>query len=275
MNDFIKFTDPADILAFIPHTLGQTPTESFVAMTVQGNKLGATLRVDAPFGQDPVGYAQTIVSYLTADEAATGSLLVIYTDETSADDSPYAGHVQALRAEPETAGMPLKDAWLVTSELWRNYHCTDSRCCPVQSLDAITTSNGNAALIYRGSAVTGFTAPAPFAGEAGARDVIAAHKPDGWPEDLEACRATWAKVLDDPKSLTIQTAHELAGALQHPTIRDYLMGDIITHTPDQFTSVMLGVFLTRPDCARVDTAQEVAFELMKATPEGQRAPCCA
>jgi hypothetical protein len=51
-----------------------------------------------------------------------------------------------------------------------------------------------------------------------------------------------------------------------------MMGDIITHAPEQFTSVMLGVFLTRPDWARVDTAQEVAFELMKATPEGQRAP---
>lgn len=273
MNDFIRFTDPADILAFIPHTLGQTPTESFVALTVQGNKLGATLRVDAPFGQDPVGYAQTIVSYLTADEAATGSLLVIYTDEKTPNDSrPYAGHVQALRTELETAGMPLQDAWLVTSELWRNYHCTDSSCCPDKPLDAITTSNGNAALIYRGSNVTGFTAPAPFAGEAGAREAIAAHKPDGWPEDLEACRATWAKVLDDPTSLTTQTAHELAGALQHPTIRDYMMGDIITHAPDQFTSVMLGVFLARPDWARVDTAQEVAFELMKATPEGQRAP---
>lgn len=273
MNDRIKFTDPADILAFIPHTLGQDPTESFVALTMQGKKLGATLRVDAPFGQDPVGYAQTIVSYLTADEAATGSLLVIYTDEnTTENPRPYSEHVQALRAELETAGMPLQDAWLVTSELWRNYLCQDTRCCPDQALDAITTSIGNAALIYRGSNVTGFTPPAPFTGDRAAREVIAAHKPDGWPEDLEACRAKWAEVLHNPKSLTTQTAHQLAGALQHPTIRDYMMGDIITHAPDQFTSVMLGVFVTRPDWARVDTAQEVAFELMKATPEGQRAP---
>lgn len=273
MNDFIKFTGPADILAFIPHTLGEAPKESFVAVTMQGNKLGATLRMDAPFGLEPVAYAQTIVSYLTADEAATGSLLVIYTDEDTAENPrPYSEHVDALRTELETAGMPLKDAWLVTSELWRNYLCTDASCCPAQSLDAITTSNGNAALIYRGSAVTGFTAPAPFSGDEGAREAIAAHKPDGWPEDLEACRATWAKVLENPKSLTTQTAHELAGALQHPTIRDYMMGDIITHAPDQFTSVMLGVFVSRPDWARVDTAQEVAFELMKATPEGQRAP---
>ncbi|ADX75232.1 hypothetical protein Asphe3_41670 (plasmid) [Pseudarthrobacter phenanthrenivorans Sphe3] len=273
MNDFIKFTGPADILAFIPHTLGETPTESFVAMTVQGNKLGATLRVDAPFGQDPVAYAQTIVSYLTADEAATGSLLVIYTDETTTDGThPYARHVEALRRELETAEMPLQDAWLVTSELWRNYHCTDGSCCPAQSLDTITTSNGNAALIYRGSAVTGFSAPAPFTGDEMAREAIAAHKLDGWPEDLEASRAAWAKVLDDPKSLTTHTAHQLAGALQHPTIRDYMMSDIVPHAPEQFTSIMLGVFLSRPDWARVDTAQEVAFELMKATPEGQRAP---
>ncbi|MFC4398289.1 DUF4192 domain-containing protein [Arthrobacter sedimenti] len=273
MNEPIKFTGPADVLAFIPHTLGQTPTESFVALTVQGKKLGATLRVDAPFGQDPVGYAQTIVSYLTADEAATGSLLVIYTDEKTTDgDRPYSGHVEALRTELETAGMPLHDAWLVTSELWRNYHCTDPICCPDQSLDAITTSNGNATLIYRGSVVTGFTAPAPFTGDETAREAIAAHKPDGWPEDLEESRAAWAKVLDDPKSLTTETAHQLAGALQHPTIRDYMMADIFPHAPEQFTSVMLGVFLARPDWTRVDTAQEVAFELMKTTPEGQRAP---
>ncbi|MDJ0460062.1 DUF4192 domain-containing protein [Arthrobacter sp. NQ7] len=273
MNDFIKFTGPADILAFIPHTLGETPKESFVALTMQGNKLGATLRLDAPFQQDPVAFAQTVVSYLTADEAATGSLLVIYTDEDTTDDPrPYSGHVQALRAELDTAGMPLQDAWLVTSELWRNYHCTDTSCCPAQPLDSITTSNGNAALIYRGSAVAGFTEPAPFTGDAAAREVIAAHKPDGWPEDLEASRAAWAKVLDDPKSLSTEIAHQLAGALQHPTIRDYMMSDIVPHATEQFTSVMLGVFLGRPDWARVDTAQEVAFELMKTTPEGQRAP---
>lgn len=78
--------------------------------------------MDAPFGLEPVAYAQTVVSYLTADEAATGSLLVIYTDEDTAENPrPHSGHVEVLRTELERAGMPLKDAWLVTSELWRNY----------------------------------------------------------------------------------------------------------------------------------------------------------
>ena len=273
MNDFIKFTAAADILAFIPHTLGESPKESFVALTMQGNRLGATLRMDAPFDADPVGYAQTLVSYLTADEAATGSILVIYTDDNSSGNPrPYSDHVAALRTELDTAGMPLRDAWMVTSEVWMNYLCTNPGCCTEAPLDAITTSTGNAALIYAGSNITGFTEPAPFTGDTGTRETIAAYRSDGWPEALENSRSQWAQVLENPAALTARTAQELAGAFQHPTTRDYLMTDVITSAPDQFTSVMLGVFPTRPDWARVDTAQEVAFELMKATPEGQRAP---
>lgn len=273
MNDPIKFTAAADILAFIPHTLGEAPNESFVALTMQGNRLGATLRMDAPFGADPLDYAQTLVSYLTADEAATGSILAIYTDENSSDNPrPYSEHVAALRTELDIAGMPLRYAWMVTSEVWMNYLCTNPLCCAEEPLDAITTSTGNAALIYAGSNITGFTEPAPFTGDAGTREAIAAYRPDGWPEALENSRSQWDQVLGNPATLTARTAQELAGAFQHPTTRDYLMTDVITSAPDQFTSVMLGVFPTRPDWARVDTAQEVAFELMKATPEGQRAP---
>jgi hypothetical protein len=240
---------------------------------MQGNRLGATLRMEAPFDADPVDYAQTAVSYLTADEDATGSTLVIYTDENSPNiPRSYSGHVASLRTELDTAGMPLRDAWMVTSEVWMNYLCTNPSCCGEEPLDATTTSTGNAALIYAGSNIPGFTEPAPFTGDTGTRETIAAYRPDGWPDALENSRAEWAHVLENPATLTARTARELAGAFQHPTTRDDLMTGVITSAPDQFTSVMLGVFPTRPDWARVDTAQEVAFELMKATPQGQRAP---
>ncbi|WP_427132686.1 DUF4192 family protein [Pseudarthrobacter sp. S9] len=39
-----------------------------------------------------------------------------------------------------------------------------------------------------------------------------------------------------------------------------------------FTDALLGQITGRPDWARVDRGQELAFELMKTTPEGQRAP---
>lgn len=273
MNEPINISTPADILAYVPHMLGETPKESFVVITMQGNALGATLRIDAPLCFEPKAFAQTVVSYATADEAATGTLLVIYTDEDATPGTrPFAEHVQALLTELRTARMPLQGAWMVTSEMWTNYLCTDSVCCPERSLEEITNSTGNAAFIYRGSSVTGFTKPEPFTGEAEARETIAAHKPDGWPEDTEARRAQWAELLQNPKALTKESALDLAGALQHPSTRDHLMVDIITNAPEQFTSVLLGVFLARPDWARVDTAQELAFELMKVTPEGQRAP---
>ena len=48
MTNELRISSPADILSFIPHTLGFAPRESFVFITMRGNMLGATLRVDAP-----------------------------------------------------------------------------------------------------------------------------------------------------------------------------------------------------------------------------------
>ncbi|WP_211880030.1 DUF4192 domain-containing protein [Pseudarthrobacter albicanus] len=278
MTESLKFTGPADILAFIPHSLGYQPEESFVLLTLQGKKLGATLRVDAPSNAAPKDYAQALVTYLAADDAATATVLAIYTNETGPDGArPYAAHVQALTAALDLAGMPLKDAWIITAENWRNYLCEDSTCCPARPLDAITTSNANAALIYTGSLVTGFTAPAPFTGDRDTRTAIDAQIPQGHPDDLARARALWAQILDNPAALTGPTARQLAAAFQHKMIRDYLMADVITPARDftgtpRFDDILLGHLPARPDWARVDRAQELGFELMKATPEGQRAP---
>lgn len=203
---------------------------------MQGNRPGAAFRTDASFGIDPPACAaRTPFSYLTADEADTDDILVIHTDENSSNiPRSCAGHGAARRTEPGTAGMPLLGAWMVPSEVR--------------------------------------TDPVPFTGDAGNREAVPAYRTDDWPEGLENTRDEWAQVLGNPASLTARAARELAGAFQHPTARDCLMTDVITSAPDQFTSVMLGVFPARPDWARVDTAQEVAFELMKGTPEGQRAP---
>ncbi|WP_224049639.1 DUF4192 family protein [Arthrobacter sp. NicSoilB4] len=201
---------------------------------MQGNRLGATLRSNSP--------------------------------------RPHTDHVAALRYESDTAVMPLRDAWTDACEVWMNYLRTDLGCCTEESLEKFTASTGNAALVYAGSNITGFTKPAPFTGTTGTCDTIPAYSPDGRGEGLERIREQWAQVLRNPASLTARTAQELAGAFQDAITRDYLMRDVITNAPDQFTPVMLGVFRGRPDWARVDTAQEVAFELMKAAPEGKRAP---
>ena len=51
--DHLRITGPEDILGFIPHSLGYWPASSLVAMTMQGKRLGATLRVDLPDPETP------------------------------------------------------------------------------------------------------------------------------------------------------------------------------------------------------------------------------
>jgi hypothetical protein len=243
-------------------------------LTLQGDALGATtLRVDAPKEISPRDYAQALVHCLAADDAATAAVLVIYTDETREDGKrPYWEHVEALTQELAIAEMPLKDAWIITAQNWKNYLCEDRGCCSLQPLETITDSKATAALVYQGGSISGyFTAPDPFFGDPNIRIDIEAAVPSSWPENMDSIRAQWSQILGSG-SLTADTALELAGAFQHPIIRDYLMIDSVGTAKDQFTAALLGHVSSRPDWTRVLRAQEQAFELMKFTPEGQRAP---
>lgn len=166
--DHLRITGPEDILGFIPHSLGYWPENSLVAMTLQGKRLGATLRVDLPAsggggsGGDPLdepitggrgstarkhrsgsgrtamlaAFARNVVSYLQADEAADGSLLAFFTDahtdngtDTNSDGTEWAALLNELELALEAAGMPLRDAWIIGAEFWRSAHCSDPECC--------------------------------------------------------------------------------------------------------------------------------------------------
>ena len=92
--DHLRITGPEDILGFIPHSLGYWPENSLVAMTMQGKRLGATLRVDLPVpgggsGRRDMlaGFARNVVAYLQADDAADGSLLAFFTDADADADT--------------------------------------------------------------------------------------------------------------------------------------------------------------------------------------------
>ena len=59
--------------------------------------------------------------------------------------------------------MPLKDAWIITAQNWKNYLCEDLECCLPQPLETITDSKAKAVLVYQGGSISGyFTAPDPF-----------------------------------------------------------------------------------------------------------------
>ena len=207
--DHLRITGPEDILGFIPHSLGYWPENSLVAMTMQGKRLGATLRVDLPAlsgapggrrgggggggggggsaggprggagstrrsgpgrGDTLAGFARHVVSYLQADDAADGSLLAFFTDtdidpdtDTDAgtkgngdgDGTGWAGLLKELELALEAAGMPLRDAWIIGAEFWRNAYCTEPGCCGStgRPVEQIRNSRLSAEMVYRGSSV--------------------------------------------------------------------------------------------------------------------------
>jgi hypothetical protein len=272
MNEQLKATSTADILSFIPHALGRTPRNSFVLLTMQGKRLGATLRIDAPTTGEPADYARRVVTYLAADEKATGVLLAVYMD---ADEhpNPHIGHLEAISRELTLAAMPLKDAWLVTPTHWRGLLADTGN----QPVEAITDSRLNAELIYAGSNHHEDTANyGPFTGGAGTETLIQGAIPSASLEDITAARKFWTRTLaTGPQEPDVDTAVQLIAALHNPIIRDLMMCDVVTNgLPADFRdigSIVLGTGIT-PDWARVDTAQHAARALIAAAPEGFRAP---
>ncbi len=151
-----KVTSAADILSYILHTLGFQPEESLVLLTMCGKRVGATLRVDLPANNlDPDGYAAGVCSILASDTTADGSLLAVYTREplTRTGAPPRRDLVRSLTRCLDGVGLQLRDGWLVTDTMWRDYFCADPSCCPPSghSIESVLTSPLNAELTFRGS----------------------------------------------------------------------------------------------------------------------------
>lgn len=262
MNEKLNITGPADLLAAVPHLLGTTPAESFVIITAQGGTLGVTLRVDAPEHAEPGGYAQTLTSYAARDEEATASYVVVYTDEHP-DGYPYAAHVAALVNELAAARMPVRNVWLVTSTHWSEFGTDENH-----PREEITDSQANAALTYYGSATDVDVYNPALMGTWALR----VEAPESTEAETEAACAAWAALLDRAGTPDQQTARNLAAAFQNKFIRDFMFCETITTHNGSFADVMLGKFTGRPDWDRIERAEAMAFELMKAVPTGQRAP---
>lgn len=207
--DHLRITGPEDILGFIPHSLGYWPARSLVAMTMQGKRLGATLRVDLPGdggGPDwsgypgPAAFARSVASYLAADAEADGSLLAFFT-ETDGDSTPWAELLASLENALADAGMPVRDAWLVGADYWRNAYCLDPSCCapPGRPVEEIRNSRLNAEMVYRGSTVGAAPGAALLTPPSGEPDPAVLQAQRDWAQLFSGCvrdRLQFGQVLD-------------------------------------------------------------------------------
>jgi hypothetical protein len=214
----LTVTGPEDILGFIPHSLGYWPANSLVAMTMQGKRLGATLRVDLPVLDSDAGLSRftgTVREYLESDQDADGTLLVLFSNDGWIDRTgSAAGSVpdpaaeslkrllSALEDELESSGRPVRDAWFVGHEFWRNAYCCDPSCCPApgRSVDEIRNSRLNAEMVYRGSSVGEDPSSAAIAPPEGApANASVVESEEKWAREFvarRASRAQFARIMD-------------------------------------------------------------------------------
>lgn len=189
----LKISRPEDILGFIPHSLGYWPDASLVAMTLHGKRLGATLRLDLPGPEvlaSPAKYLRAVRRYLEADKDADGTLLAVFTSNGGAlSPSRYDSLLAGLDSVLERAGMPVREAWYVGNDYWREAWCMDVSCCPLpgKPVQDIRDSALNAEMVYRGSSI----GPAPERRPSAVRPVPSLHQA----AVLEA-QAAWAPELD-------------------------------------------------------------------------------
>ncbi|MFF1254299.1 DUF4192 family protein [Pseudarthrobacter sp. NPDC058329] len=214
---------PEDILGFIPHSLGYWPAQSLVAMTMQGKRLGATLRLDLPGPAvlaDPTVFAQTVCGYLEADENADGTLLALFTNNGwLAGPDCYDALLDSLEWALAEAGMPVKDAWYVGDQYWRDVRCR-SGCCPLpgRPVQEIRDSLLNTEMVFRGSSV----GPAPEQRQP------ACPVPDLQCDAVREAEAVWSAQLDPRRQSRAQFDAVLgqweavlarpAGHLQRPSV---------------------------------------------------------
>lgn len=245
-SDHLRITGPEDVLGFIPHSLGYWPQNSLVAMTMQGKRLGATLRVDLPGAGGASGtagladFARTVASYLEADDQADGSLLALFTG-SDGDGAPWADLLAELELALAESGLPLRDAWIIGAEFWRNAYCTDPACCapPGRPVDEIRNSRLNAEMVFRGSTV-GAAPGAPAAERFPRRPDPAALEAElGWSQEFSGRRRdqaqfgqvldVWTRVLQaapapgPPRELTLGLAGYLRASLCVQAWRDAVL----------------------------------------------------
>jgi hypothetical protein len=142
---------PADVLSLIGHTLGFWPQESLVCITLDANRVGATLRVDLPNREGGLRFARTVADYLAHDTSAASMLFAAYTSEPQKPGQPkqHAATIAALTCALVERGMTIRDGLLVGDNTVAPYD-GDPQDGLTLPLKATQSSQINAEFVYRG-----------------------------------------------------------------------------------------------------------------------------
>ncbi|AMB40267.1 MULTISPECIES: DUF4192 domain-containing protein [Paenarthrobacter] len=275
----LTIKDPADLLSFIGHTLGFWPTESLVCITLDKDKVGATLRIDLPKQQGlEIHFAQTVAAYLTTDERANGIVFALYTTKTpeSGEVRPHRATIAALTGVLAREGITIRDGIYVTDTTYSPYDAVPGNNIAIP-LSTTEYSQVNAEFIYRGSTIepTNQVSLPAATDQREHATAVEHHKEtilNGPPAAAtQDGHKLWTSMLETKDYPTHHDALKLIAYYQFPHIRDRLMADIpgINEPPEH---ILFAQTTQAPDWSRIEWAKQLLTHTYTLTAPEHAAP---
>ncbi|MGH3871019.1 MAG: DUF4192 domain-containing protein [Pseudonocardiaceae bacterium] len=126
----IRLSDPADLIAAVPHLLGFHPCDSVVLLALHGKRLGLTLRADLVHDVQAPLLAEQLLEPIVRQQPTGVALILIGGALTPDGDPPHRALVDVLDGMLCSAGLPLVHAaWTAQIADGAPWRCYDDPTC--------------------------------------------------------------------------------------------------------------------------------------------------
>ncbi|MGH3881776.1 MAG: DUF4192 domain-containing protein [Pseudonocardiaceae bacterium] len=126
----IRLSDPAELIAAVPHLLGFHPHDSVVLLALHGKRLGLTLRADLVDNAQAPRLAEQLLAPIARQRPTGVALVVIGGDLTPDGDPPHRALVDVLDCMLASAELPLVHAaWTAQTVGGAPWRCYDDPLC--------------------------------------------------------------------------------------------------------------------------------------------------
>lgn len=126
----VRLREHGELIAAVPHLLGFHPVDSLVAVAVEGNRIGLTLRTDLVRDEDAELLAAQLAEPLARQRPSGVLLMVIGGGDGSGDVLPCDAIVTAVADAIERLGVPvLHVAWARSTHRDAPWRCYEDVGC--------------------------------------------------------------------------------------------------------------------------------------------------
>jgi len=260
----VRLSDPAELIAAVPHLLGFHPRDSVILLALHGTRVGLTLRADLVDVEHAPLLAEQLLLPMARQQPTGVALVVIGGTLTAGGDPPHRGLVDVVDGVFSGAGLPVVHAaWAAATAGGAQWRCYDDPGCAGTVADPATTPL--AAATVAAGAVT-----------FGTREELAGLLTGDDPAALARRAALLAAAdADHPLSATLiaqrirrlEELHQVAATGQLE-LSDRTVADIASALCDHRVRDACLPWCTGPDAV---AAEQLWLALVRATPAPQRA----